>query len=209
MIRGFMALGALLAAGLAVSCPVHAQGDETDVREFRVGMKLSALPAQGYGGFACAMAQTLTIAGWRDYRQCPVDRQGLHEIGFRYDDDGAHETKVAGQPMLLTLLMDEDGSVQAIRMQTDPSARLFLRKRGYMFGEQVMARYGDAGWACKEAGPDTDEAPVGGIFVREHCEKTLGDRHLVVDREMFRGTAAPLTSFTSRTVFTVSLVSAQ
>ena len=198
---------AMAFAGLLAPGAVHAQDDTNDLRQFRLGMTLSALPKAGYAEFHCASGGAV-LTGWADYKKCPADGAGRREIAFRYDDDGEHQTKVAGQPVLLSLILAEDGALQAIRMQTDPSARLFLRKRGYIFGEQVMARYGEEGWACTQAQPTGGEEPVGGLFVREHCEKSIEARHLVVDRELFRAKDKAANAFTSATSFTVSLVKA-
>jgi len=196
-----------LAIGLLAAGTARAQAAETDLREFSVGMPFSALPSRGYTGFACAAkADGAALKGWAGYRDCPADDAGRHEVSFRYDDGGENETKVAGQPMRLSLLLGQDGTVEAIRMQTDPAVRLFQHKKGYRFGEQVMARYGAAGWVCSDAKPSADEEPVGGVFLHEHCEKTADVRHLVVDRELYRNKERDMAGFTSGTTFTVSLV---
>lgn len=198
---------ASLAVGLLAAGIARAQAAETDLREFSVGMPFSALPPQGYTGFACAAKPGgAVLNGWAGYRDCPADDAGRREVSFRYDDGGENETKVAGQPMRLSLLLGQDGTVEAIRMQTDPAVRLFQHKKGYRFGEQVMARYGATGWACSEAKPSENEEPVGGMFLREHCEKTVDTRRLVVDRELYRDKRRSLAGFTSGTTFTVSLV---
>jgi len=194
-------MSVLLVAGAA-----GAQTAESDLREFSVGMPISALPSRGYTGFTCVAGNADALAGWADYAKCPADTAGRHEIGFRYDDDGEHDTKVAGQPMRLSLLLGDDGTVDGIRMRTDPASRLFLHKRGYIFGEQVKARYGETGWACREEKPSGNEEGVGGVFVREHCEKTIGIRHLVLDRELFRRKDEAPGKFTSATSFIVTRV---
>lgn len=183
---------------------VGAQSLAADVRDFRVGMALSNLPTHGYAEFRC-LADGTTIAGWADYQKCSQDPQGLREVGFRYDDEGGHDTKIAGQPVLLSLLFEQNGTVEAIRVRTDPSARLFLRKRGYIFGQQVMARYGDDGWNCTDMKPKADEEPIGGIFLSEHCEKAFGIRHIVLDRALFGTKDKGPNAFVSSTTFIVSL----
>lgn len=200
------ALSALVAS-LACMLPTRqacAQSLAADIREFRVGMALTALPTHGYAEFRC-VADGKSIVGWADYQKCSANPQGLREIEFRYDDDGSHDTKIAGQPVLLSLLFEQNGTVEAIRVRTDPSARLFLRKRGYIFGQQVMARYGDDGWDCKDVKPKADEEPIGGVFLSEHCEKTFGIRHIVLDRALFGTKDKGPSAFVSSTTFVVSL----
>ena len=203
--RRIMVAGIL--AGWLAPGVLYAQENTTDLRQFRLGMALSALPKTGYAEFHCSNGGAV-LTGGGDYAKCPADAAGRREVSFRYDDDGEHQTKVAGQPVLLSLILAGDGALQAIRMQTDPSARLFLRKRGYIFGEQVMARYGEEGWACTQVPPSGGEEPVGGLFVREHCEKSIEARHLVIDRELFRAKDKAENAFTSATSFTLSLVKA-
>ena len=101
-------------------------------------------------------------------------------MGFRYDEaptrlamgEQVEGTKVAGHPVLLSLLIgDGRDSVDGIVIETDPTARLYLRKKAFLFGDQVKARYGDQGWTCRRRARG-DEEPVGGVFLKEHCEKT-------------------------------------
>ena len=198
-------MAATLSLAMVGGLSLRAQDAPADLRQFRVGMKLQALPSQGYTGLGCA-AGGAGLATWDDFATCPADRAGRREVSFRYDDEKG--TKVAGQAVLLSLVMDADGTVDAIRMQTDPAARLGLRKRGYFFGEQVMARYGESGWTCTEGAPEASQQPVGGVFVREHCEKTIGVRHLVIDRALYRAADSAPGKFTSSTSFEISLVHA-
>ncbi len=75
----------LMAALLLPFCA--AAEEQNDLRQFRVGMPVSALPASGYGGFACAADPAKTLSDWRDYRSCPVAADGLRAVSFRYDGD--------------------------------------------------------------------------------------------------------------------------
>ena len=197
---------AALTAGLLLAVPAFAQTEPADLRDIRVGMPAAALRTEGYAGFSCAANPEVPLADWAGYQACPPDAAGQREVGFHYGDTKDGATKVAGQPMLLSLVVGPSGAVQAIHMRTDPSARLFQHKRAYIFGLQVMTRYGEDGWACNEGHPSASEEPVGGLFVREHCEKVIGTRRLVIDRELHRLPDAPLTAFTSASSFTVSLV---
>ena len=198
-------LGPLILLSLVAGAPAEPPAP-TDIRDLRVGMTLAELPRAGYADFTCAGPDARPIDGWAGFRACAADGSGEREVAFRFDDTPEHTTQVAGQPVRLSLVLDGDGVVMAIRMQTDPGRRVFTRKRGVHFGENVMARYGDSGWACSNAGPTTRELPVGHIFIRQHCEKTVRDRHLVVDRALFRGADQPADAFTSESSFTVTLV---
>ena len=135
------------------------------------------------------------IAGWTEFRRCPPEPSGLHEIAFQYDEslqpwakvnDDWEGTKVAGHPVILSLLIDDQGVAQGIRIVTDPDARAYLKKKAFLLGVRVMGRYGRDGWQCVEAKPDEGKAPIGGMFIDRHCEKTFHNRHLILDTELYR-----------------------
>jgi hypothetical protein len=181
--------------------------EPTDLREFRLGDPVQALPPSGYTGFACANAPAEVLSSWMDYAKCPRDERGLHAVSFRYDPaanfigqvNNTYEgTRVAGQPVLLSLLIADSGIVEGIRIATDPSARLYLRKKAFLFGLQARQRYGEEGWNCDELAPATDEQPVGGVFVKEHCQKTTTTRRLIIDRELYRRAGQKLEDFIGR-----------
>lgn len=197
------ATGALFA--LLFAAPAWAE--EADLRDFRVGMAASELPAEGYTDFACADSKT-GLQGWQDYGRCPVNAAGLHALRFSYQEgsndlafvnDTYEGTKVGGHPVLLTLLISDAGVVEGLRIETDPAARLNRRKKAYLLGELAKGRYGEAGWACTEAQPGAGEEPVGGMFLKEHCEKSTADRHYTLDRQMFHTVGADQRGFVNAT----------
>jgi hypothetical protein len=110
---------------------------------------------------------------------------------------------VGGHPVQLSLLIGEDGSVDGLRIETDPAARLFLRKKAFLLGPQAMARYGQEGWTCTQGEPTPDEQPVGGVFIKEHCEKRTPTRHFIIDRALFRHPGQELQDFVGTTRITV------
>ena len=203
---------AALLLALAVALPAVAgappgAAGENDLREFRVGMSVDELPRAGYLGWSCADNPERKLAGWQDYRQCPGQASGWHAVRFQYDEaanplakvNGLYEgTKVGGHPVLLTALVGDDGRLKGIVIETDPAARLYLRKKAFLFGEQVKARFGDAGWSCASQEPAADQAPVGGVFIHEHCDKTTSTRRLTLDRALFRRSGQDLKDFVSR-----------
>jgi hypothetical protein len=74
--------------------------------------------------------------------------------------------------------------VRGIRIVTDPDARLYLKKKAFLFGIRVMGRYGRDGWACTEAAPDAGKTPVGGMLIDRRCEKVFHDRRLVLETDL-------------------------
>ena len=112
-------------------------------------------------------------------------------------------TKVGGHPVLI-LTPDRRGRAGGLaRIETDPQARLYLRKKAFLFAGQVKARYGEEGWRCIEPEPGADEGPVGGVLVKEHCEKATANRRYLLDRELFRRAGDPLKDFVGGTQLTI------
>lgn len=203
--RAAAAAALALSAGALLAAPAAAA--ENDLRDLRVGMEARDLPRSGYLGFACADAPDTALPDWREYARCPADAAGRRAVRFGYDDaanpqalanDKYAGTKVGGHPVRLTLLIGGEGRVDGLRIETDPSARLFFRKKAFLFGELAKARFGEDGWACTSGQPTEDAQPVGGVFVQERCEKTTPTRRYVLDRALYRRPGEELRSFVSR-----------
>jgi hypothetical protein len=175
------------AAALASSPARAEEFSGNDLRDIRVGMAAAELADAGYVDFHCAADPKRTLAGWTNWRDCPADASGTRAIRFGYDPSTSRDgTKVAGHPAILTLLIDDSGHVAGLQIETDPKARLYLRKKAFLLGLQARSRYGPDGWACTEGQPDAGDQPVGGIYLRERCTKTISGRSLVVERNLFR-----------------------
>ena len=177
-----------------------------DLRDIRLGMPAKDLPDAGYVNLACAADPQKSLTTWNGWRDCPADPSGFHAVKFGYDPSTSRDgTIVAGHPAILTLLVDDAGIVSGLRIETDPKARLYIRKKAFLFGIQVKSRYGRDGWSCTEAQPDAGEQPVGGVFVREHCTKTVHNRSIVVERSLFRKPDQDIKSFVDETRMTILL----
>jgi hypothetical protein len=174
-----------------------------DLRDLRLGTPVKALPTKGYGGFACAADPSIKLADWSAYQTCPTSADGTRTIEFRYED--SDQTEVAGQPVRLRLMIDNEATVVGLKIDTDPNARLYLRKKAFLFALQVRARFGEDGWTCRQQSPTAVEQPVGGVFIHEHCEKTTESRRLVLDRQLYRDPGQDLSQFTSATQLTILL----
>lgn len=175
-----------------------------DLRDIRVGGAVADLPSAGYVGFSCVADNAGKLSGWSDWRTCPAGADGLRPLQFGYDPATSREgTVVAGHPAVLTALIDDGGTVAGLKIETDPKARLYLRKKAFLFGPQVKARYGSDGWACTQAQPDAGEQPVGGVYLKERCTKTIEGRALVVERKLFREAGRDEKSFVDETRVTI------
>ena len=158
-----------------------------DLREIRVGMAAGDLPKAGYVNFVCAKEAPRALSGWDHWRECPVDAAGMRAVRFGFDPATSRDgTMVAGHPVILTLSIDDAGQVAGLQIETDPKARLYIRKKAFLLGVQAKFRYGAEGWSCTEAQPAGGEQPVGGVFLKETCSKTIAGRNVVVERKLFR-----------------------
>jgi hypothetical protein len=199
-----IALALLAGAASAAEDPL-----EGDLRDLRVGMSVAELPTEGYVDLACGSnggAQDGALDAWADYARCPPDPAGLHEVTFAFAPsplaalgDRWEGTKVAGHPVIPSLLIDDGGVVQGIRIVTDPEARLYLRKKAFLLGIRVMGRYGRDGWRCVEAEPGEGRAPVGGMFIDRRCEKIFHDRRLILETDLYRAAGQEGRDFTDAT----------
>jgi len=195
----------LLLVTASMTAPAAAQdADSNDLRDIRLGKPVTDLPDAGYVNFTCASDSGKTLTYWLGWRDCPADALGFHAIKFGYDPATSPDgTIVAGHPAVLTLLVDNAGTVSGLRIETDPKARLYIRKKAFLFGIQVKSRYGLDGWSCTQAQPNAGEQPVGGVYVRERCTKTTHNRSIVVERNLFRKPDQDMKNFVDETRMTI------
>ncbi len=188
----------LLALGCHIAAAQNSLGN--DLRDIRIGMSAADLPVAGYIGFACASDGSRKLAGWSDWHDCPADAEGLHAIRFGFDPETSRDgTVVAGHPVILTALVDEKGDVAGLKIDTETKGPLYVRKKAFLLGVQVKSRYGADGWTCTQAQPQAGEQPVGGVFLRESCSKTLSRRSIIVQRNLFRRANQDEKSFVNET----------
>ncbi len=51
----------------------------------------------------------------------------------------------------------------------------------HMLRLAVINRYGPAAWNCTDFPPADGETPVGGVFLKQRCEKLTAERYLSVE----------------------------
>jgi hypothetical protein len=200
--RGLLPAAFMLAA--LQQAPAQQQYAGDDVRDLKIGGKVADLPAEGYVDFICADDGNAKPTGWSGWHDCPAGSDGLHALHFGFDPATSRDgTIVAGHPVVLTALVDNDGIVAGLKIDTDPKTRLYLRKKAFLFGPQVKARYGADGWTCAQSDLAAGEEPVGGIHVKETCTKTTQGRAITILRSLYRKAGQEEKNFVDETRVTI------
>ena len=196
-----------------LGAPAFAAQDprDGDVRDIKIGSRAAELSGDSYTGLRCEVSGQ-PLGSWLDYRQCSPDSRGLHAIRFEFLqtsqalaslNDRWQGTKIAGHPVLLSVGLDDQGEVQAIRIETDPEARMYLRKKAFLLGIRIRERYGEDGWTCSGQPIRPGQSEIGGMFVHQTCEKTAEGRRLVVETSLYRDVGQTGRDFVSSTRFEI------
>jgi hypothetical protein len=185
---------------LAASAALAQAEPNYDVRDITVGMPVAEIPDGGYVNLTCAGDDGRKLPTWSAWRECASDADAIRAIRFDFDPETSREgTLVAGHPVLLTALIDDAGVVTGLKIETDPKARLYIRKKAFLLGVQVKSRYGSEGWECRQRQPEPGEEAVGGVYISESCRKAVRGRVVFVERELFRRAGQDARNFVDRT----------
>lgn len=191
----------------AVTAAVPAMATAGDLRDISVGMAITSVPDAGYINLTCVGEKTHRLADWAQWQACQAGPDQLRGIRFEYDRESGREgTMVGGHPAILTVMIDQDAKIAALMIETDPKARLYLRKKAFLLGLQARSRYGEDGWTCSKAQPGGDKQEVGGVFVDEKCSKTTDSRSIEIERHLYRGPNKELKDMTDETRITIRRV---
>ena len=158
----------------------------------------------GFGELACGSnggPPRQKLEEWSDFAKCRPEDNNLYEVYARFDDEdeyigkaieepryarGKTGTRVAGHPVILSALFDRDGVLRGLRFITDPRAAPHERRMAHMLRLAVINRYEPDGWSCTDFPPADGETPVGGVFIKQRCEKAIDEstRALLVTRHL-------------------------
>ena len=197
-------LVAVFVATLA-HAPAQAQRpDPGEIRGLKLGLQAQSMTLSGFGDLACGSngcPPRQKLEEWSDFGKCRPEDNGLHEVYARFDDEdeyigkaieepryarGKIGTRIAGHPVILSALFDRGGVLRALRFVTDPRAAAHERRMAHMLRLAVINRYEPDGWTCTNLAPGAGETPVGGVFVKQRCEKLAPERHLLIDARLLR-----------------------
>ena len=204
-VRTIAACAATLAL-IVAAAPTQSQNrtDPGEIRGLKLGLKAQDMSLDGFGELACGSnggPPRQKLEAWSDFAKCRPEDYNLHEVAARFDDEdeyigraieepryarGRAGTRVAGHPVILSALFDHEGVLRGLRFITDPRAAPHERRMAHMFRLAVINRYEPDGWTCTDSPPAAGETPVGGIFIKQRCEKLASERRLVVDTRFLR-----------------------
>jgi hypothetical protein len=182
----------------------QASDDRGEIHGLKLGLAAKSMTHDGFGDLACGSnggTPRQRLDDWSDFGKCRPEDSGLYEVTARFDDEdeyigkaiddplyarGKTGTRVAGHAVILSALFDRDGVLRGLRFVTDPRAAPFERRMAHMLRLAVINRYEPSGWTCTDIPPAAGETPVGGVFIKQHCEKSTPQRHLMVETHFLR-----------------------
>jgi hypothetical protein len=196
-----MALAILIAPAPAQT---RARPDPGEIRGLKLGLEAKSMTTDGFGDLACGSnggTPRQKLEEWSDFGKCRPENSGLYEVTARFDDEdeyigkaiddplyarGKTGTRVAGHAVILSALFDRNGVLRGLRFVTDPRAAPYERRMAHMLRLAVINRYQPDGWTCTDFPPAEGETPVGGVFIKQGCEKATPERHLMVETRFLR-----------------------
>jgi hypothetical protein len=194
-------------AALCVTAVTNAQPrrDPGEIHGLKLGLKADEMSTDTFGDLACGSnggPPRQPIDDWNGFRKCRPEPSGLYEVNARFDDEqeyigraiddplyaqGRVGTRVAGHPVILSVLFDKDGVLRGIRMVSDPRASVTDRRMAHMLRLAVINRYDPDGWICTNLPPAPGETPVGGgVFIKQRCDKRTAERNLFLEAHFLR-----------------------
>jgi hypothetical protein len=202
--RALFLIGALMAALASAQAQAQGRSDPGEIRGLKLGLKAQSMSLDGFGDLACGSnggPPRQKLDDWSDFAKCRPEPSGLYEVAARFDDEdeyvgkaidepryaqGRTGTRVAGHPVILSALFDRDGVLRGLRFISDPRAAPHERRMAHLLRLAVINRYEPDGWTCTDFPPAAGESPVGGVFIKQGCEKATSERHLSVETRFLR-----------------------
>jgi hypothetical protein len=197
--------GAVAIAAALVPCAASAQTrpDPGELRGLKLGLQAGSMSVDGWGEFACGSnggPPRQKLLDWSEFGKCRREESGLHEVYVRFDDEGEYigkavddpvtlgrsGTRVAGHPIILSVLFDRDGILRGLRFVSDPRGDPGARRMAHLLRLAIINRYDPQGWTCTDLPAAPGETPVGGIFLKQRCHKETAERRLTLEARFLR-----------------------
>ena len=196
--------GLCLVIATAVMAVAQNQPDPGEVHGLKLGLNANTMTTDDWGELACGSnggPPRQTLDTWAEFKKCRPEPSGLREVAARFDDEDEYVakandnplyasqftgTKVAGHPVILSALFDDGGILRGIRFMSDPRGTPIERRMAHLLSVAIMNHYGTDGWTCTDLPAADGETPVGGVFIRQDCSKTTGERAIKIETRFLR-----------------------
>jgi hypothetical protein len=193
-IRGGLA-GALVCCA-ALSGAARAQNAAIEppltIWDVKLGAPVTDIPESAVATLACGTnggPASIPLKHFADWRQCTPEESGLRELAFTYDDEKdyiaramelefralAGGTSVYAHPVVLSMLVDDTGLAQGIRIVTDDRAKDRDRRVAMALSRNFQARFGAWSLDCQDIPMQEGEQKVGDEFTHQRCTGTNPD----------------------------------
>ena len=190
-------LALLMVAGLSgLPQPAAAQdlGVEPDftIWDVKLGQPVTSVPDSATAIIACGTNGgpiSIELKSFSEWAKCTPEASGLREIAFTYDDEKDYiaramelefralhgGTSVYAHPVNISILVDDKGISQGIRIVTDDRASVNDRRGAVQLSKNFQSRFGSWNLTCEDIPMQPGEQKVGGIFTHQRCNGTNPD----------------------------------
>lgn len=193
-IRAGLGAAGVALAGLAL--PALAQNAAVEptfsIWSVKLGHPVSEAPDRGAAIIACGTdggPMSIELKSFSDWAQCSPEPSGLREVAFTYDDEEdyiaraleveyrafAGGTSIYAHPVVVSILVDDKGIAQGIRVVSDDRAKEQDRRTAVTLGKNLQGQFSTWGLNCQDLPPVDGEQPVGKLFIHWRCTGTNPD----------------------------------
>jgi hypothetical protein len=180
----------LMGSLLVGTAEAQQRPSRAEVWDLKLGAAANTL-SDDFTDYACGTnggPPSVPLGGWKDFRRCRPEPNGLREVYFRYDDELEYwakannfateirkfsGTKVFDFPVVLSARFNDRGNLAGIRIVSDPRDTSRDREEHYLLRNFLTARYGRESWDCVDEPPEEGETPVFRTFIKQRCKKTI------------------------------------
>jgi hypothetical protein len=160
--------------------------------DVQLGQPVTAVPDSAAAIIACGTNGgpiSIQLKSFGDWAQCTPEASGLREIAFTYDDEKDYiaramelefralhgGTSVYAHPVNVSILVDDKGVSQGIRIVTDDRASDTDRRVAVVLSKNFQARFGPWNLDCHDIPMQEGEQKVGNDFIHQRCTGTNPD----------------------------------
>lgn len=189
------ALVLLLSAGLPGTAAAQDAGAATQnlgtepgftIWDVKLGQSVTSVPDSAAAIIACGTNGgpiSAELKSFGDWAQCTPEASGLREIAFTYDDEKDYiaramelefralrgGTSVYAHPVNISILVDDKGVSQGIRIVTDDHASDSDRRGAVVLSKNLQSRFGSWNLDCQDIPMQEGEQKVGNAFTHQRC----------------------------------------